>query len=138
MTSNLADNTQRLCEIIISERAEKEPTHANDLPGIYTSAKMGLGNISLRINVARNPTNRELSSLAWHFKNFAEARGHSYEVQEGTTPRLNRRLCTGDTLCAYIFQTVNIGSQTVVDISESYCREPTLLEEYQQKINPGQ
>lgn len=136
MNSTVAEGMARIYETLEGNLADATPVNEHGLPGIFFSARMSLGDLSLVIGVRRKPTGGELSSFAWHFRDFAERRGYLYEVEEGTTPVLKKRLSTGDTMRAYVVQDINSGRQREVDISGPHITEPSILREYLASITP--
>lgn len=110
---NLAINTAHILDIVLEARLEETPTHPNGLPGIFQSARMGIGDLSLIISLSREPFSRELASIAWHYNSFAEDKGFNYELNQIDSKhiRLMKYLSTGDTILAYSVQSIRVGGE---------------------------
>jgi len=132
----LAANTQHTADVVTAAIREKTTLHANGLPGIFQSAKMGLGDLSLRILVDRTPSPQELEHIARHYNDFTQKCGYQYEVHPRGSKsfRLEKRLGTGDTILAYLVQCVNLGYSESVDISRQFGSDPNLLPLYLKRL----
>jgi hypothetical protein len=96
---------------------------------------MSIGDLSLDFDSSYTPTNRDLSGLAWHFKRFAEQRGHNYEVCEGQTPTLMKRLGTGDTMRAYVVGATEGQKGILVHLTGPLISEVSILRDYLRSIS---
>jgi len=133
---NLATNTLRVCDIVADSEMGETPLHSNGLPGIYQSAKIRTGDISIMISLSRAPFSREFEQIARHFNSFAEAEGYPYEIEpiDARTFILKKALSTGDHIESYSVTSRNTGTTNVVDIIRGWGSEPNLLPAYLQKL----
>jgi len=132
---SFAQNTQHVCDAVMGSESEVTQPHANGLPGIYQSARITDGNLSLRIAVSRCPTYSEFEFFARHFRDFAEEMGFPYEVEQEDNGVivLNKRLRTSDVLPAYKFMRLHIDQQEEVDLTHLF-GDRDILPEYLSRL----
>jgi hypothetical protein len=130
-----AHQINRIWDILVENRSEATPLNEYGLPGVFSSPRMSIGDLSLDFDSSHTPTPKDLSDLAWHFKRFAEQRGHNYEVCEGKTPALMKRLSTGDTLRAYVVRATEERKGIRVHLTGPLISEASILRDYLRSIS---